>query len=232
MPSFALAAGGGHHCELRVAVERLMSNEEADANGALVAALRSLGNEFKANRLASALLKSKNERLLCDALASRLWTMLAKAPQLRVVREWGRGVSALGRRRIDLAVLRGDRPVVLLEAKVARSFDFVVDTDRRYPSGQVRTDIGKLREVGTGADRCVLLLVTHNHEVPGDRHRHSIPYFDDMERHAPISRERVNGGFERFLEAVDKPPVMASGEISAGRAFDTEVSVFWWLLAV
>ena len=213
-------------------MERPMSKETADANAALIAALRCLRDEFMANDWASALLKSKNEKLLCDALESRMVAMLAQAPPFRVVREWGRGIGGLGRRRIDLAVLRGDRPVVLLEAKVAMSFDLVVKSDRRYPSGEVRKDIEKLGGVEFDGERYVLLLVTHNHKVPGDEYRESIPYFDGMEKHAPVSRVKINDGFERFLEAVGNLPVLASDEIPAGYAFNTEVSVFWWLLVV
>ena len=208
-----------------------MPIESMDANAALAATLRSLGEEFKGNDLAYALLESKNEQLLCNALASRLGAMLAGAPRLRVVREWGRGVQGLGRKRIDLAVLNGDCPIALVEAKVAMSFDLVVDTDRRYPSKEVREDIAKLQGVESDGERYALLFVTHNHEAPCDEFRESIPYFSGMQTHAPIVGDRIDGGFERFREAVGKLPVVASGAIPAGYAFGTEVSVFYWLLA-
>ena len=78
------------------------------------------------------------------------------------------------------------------------SFDLVVDTDRRYPSGEVRKDIEKLLGVEFYGKRYVLLFVTHNHKVPGNEYRESIPYFSWMETHAPIDREKINDGFERF----------------------------------
>lgn len=111
------------------------------------------GEEFEPDELARKLLKSKSEVPLCDALAARLGAQFADRGTTWVAREWGRGVRALGRLRIDLAVLYGDRAVALIEAKVARSFDLANETDRRCPSGPVRDDIEKLRMVDVDGER-------------------------------------------------------------------------------
>ena len=196
------------------------------------AALGGLAEGFEPDDLARALLRSKSERLLCDALAARLGTQFADRPTTRVVREWGRGVQALGRLRIDLAVLRGDRPVALVEAKVAKSFDLVVETERRYPSGEVRDDIEKLRMVEFDGERYVLLLVAHNHRVPDRRHDGVVAYSDALRRYGVVDDARIGDGFERFREAVGEVAVCRHGRVRAGKAIGVEVSLLYWLLEV
>jgi len=199
---------------------------------AIVSALNGLGEGFEPDELARKLLKSKSERALCDALAARLGTQLADRVTTRVAREWGRGVHALGRLRIDLAVLDGDRPVALVEAKAAKSYDLVIETDRRYPSGPVRDDIEKLRMVDVDGERYVLLLVTHSHQVPDARHDAEVTYSDALRRHGVIDGERINDGFERFRAAVGDVAVCGHGRIAAGRAFGVDVSLLYWLMEV
>ena len=165
---------------------------------------------------------------------ARLNAELTDRPTTQVVREWGHGVHALGPRRIDLAVVRGDRPVALIEAKVAKSFDLVVETDRRYPSGAVRNDIEKLRMVEVDGERYVLLLVTHNHQVPDRRHDGVVTYSDALRRHGVVDDGRIADGFERFREALGLGDVAVTGHgrVRAGRAFGVEVSLLYWLLEV
>ena len=141
----------------------------------LSAALTSLTNGFKANQLARELLKSKSESLLCDKLSDRL-NALEDEPDIRVVREWENGKREGNRQRIDLAWLRGDRPVALIEAKVAKSFDLAVASDRCYPSKELRKDMDKLRSIGCGSSPYLLLFIVHNHGVPKSPQGCNIPY--------------------------------------------------------
>lgn len=199
---------------------------------AIASALSGLTEEFERDALARRLLESKNELLLCDALAARLGAQLADRPMTWVARKWGRGEHALGRLRIDLAVLRGDRPVALIEVRVAKSFDLVIDTDRRYSSGEVRNDIEKLGMIGVDGERYVLLLVTHNHQVPDARYDAEVTYSDALRRHGVIDDDRIYDGFERFREAVGDVAVCDHGRVSAGHAFGVDVSLLYWLMEV
>ena len=199
---------------------------------AIAMALGGLASEFEADDLARELLKSKSELRLCDALAARLGAQFTDDPTTRVAREWGRGEHALGRLRIDLAVLRGGRPAALIEAKAANSFALAIDTDRRYPSGEVRSDIEKMRMVDVDGERYVLLLVTHNHQVPDRVHDAEVTYSDYFRRHGVIDDATIRDGFERFRLAVGDVAVSAHGRVRGGRAFGVDVSLLYWLMEV
>ncbi len=196
----------------------------------LSAALTSLTNGFKANQLARELLKSKSESLLCDKLSDRL-NALEDEPDIRVVREWENGKREGNRQRIDLAWLRGDRPVALIEAKVAKSFDLAVASDRCYPSKELRKDMDKLRSIGCGSSPYLLLFIVHNHGVPKSPQGCNIPYMKEMRRHGVIPQSTIQDGFERIRQKLGEVSVCTSGCFPAGIAFDVKVSVYFWLLS-
>ena len=198
-----------------------------DVTAAIGSALRQLAEEFDANELAAVLLESKSEARLCDALASRLGALLADQPTMQVEREWRHRKS-----RVDIAVTCEGDPVALVEAKVAKSFDLVVDSDRRYPSGEVRKDVKKMQGVKVRDERFALLFVVHNHQVPHRRHDAKITYSDALRRHGVIDNGRIDDGFERFRQAVGEVDVCVRGSISAGTACEVDVSLLYWLLRV
>ena len=199
---------------------------------AIGSALGGLAEQFEADELARALLKSKSEPLLCNALAARLGAQFTDPPGARVVREWGDGVQALGRLRIDLAVVRGDRPAALIEAKVARSSDLIVGADGRCPSGAVRDDIEKLRMAEVDGERYVLLLVAHSHRTANRKDDDVVTRGGASGRHGVVDDARIGEGFERFRKAVGDVAVCTRGRVRAGKANGVEVSLLYWLMEV
>ena len=190
---------------------------------ALAASLRYLADEFKADELAYLSLTSKNEREMCNALAWRLHEWFRDDAETEVAREW---------KRHDIAVLHRDRPVALIEAKAAMSFNLV--EEKLYPSNEVVSDIEKLRRVDFECKRFVLPFFTHYRHVPQWAYKANrvITYVDDMRKHGVIQAERVWDGLMRFRKATGDLAVVAQGEVPAGHAFGIDVSVLYLLLAV
>ena len=198
-----------------------------DVKEALKDSLRALGDEFKANRLAYLLLSSKDERLLCGALARGLHETFAHDPTLHVRRNWPTG---LGRKDVDIAVLQHQRPVALVEAKAAISSDLLRKGKRPFPIGAVQDDVDKLRAIEFDSDRYALLFVIRNQQALRDEHDPALPYAVNMKR--VVETAEIDEGFERFRVAVGGLPVLGQGEVLAGNAFGVDVSVLYWLLAV
>ena len=192
----------------------------------LTEALRHLGDEFKPNRLAYWSLMTKNEREMCNALAWSLNEQFADDADTQVIREWRN-------QRHDIAVLRRHNPVALIEAKAAMAFDLVKTSSRIYPSKEVISDVEKLRKAEPQCEECyVLPFFTYLHQSPRHEYNEAVKYISGIRKHGVIDKTELDDGFERFRKAVGGLTVVAKGEIPAGNAFDVDVSVFYWLLAV
>ena len=196
----------------------------------LSAALGHLGEEFTPDSLAYLALTSKDERLLCGALARCLHREFADDIDTLVRREWP--VPANTRKRVDVAVLRAGKPVALIEAKAAMSFDLVKGAGQGFPVPAVLQDIEKLREIDLADERYALLFVTNTKQLPRDEYDPALPYAEERRRHGVIEEPRMIAGFERFLRAVGDLPVVDQGRVPAGAAFGVEVEVLYWLLQV
>lgn len=196
----------------------------------VAAALGCLGEEFTPDSLAYLALTSKDERLLCGALARRLHGEFCDDAEILVRREWP--VPNDTRKRVDVAVLRPGEPVALIEAKAAMSFDLVKGTGRGFPASAVLEDIRRLRGIDVEAERFALLLVTDTKQLPSDEYDPALPYAEERRRHGVIDEPRMMAGFRRFLGAVGHPPVVDWGRVAGGVAFGVEVDVLYWLLEV
>ena len=196
----------------------------------VTAALGCLGQEFTPDSLAYLALTSKDERLLCGALARRLHRELADDGETLVRREWP--VPSNTRNRVDVAVLRAGRPVALIEAKAAMSFDLVKGTGRGFPVPKMLEDIEKLRGIDVANERYALLFVTNPKQLPSDQYDPALPYAEERRRHGLIEEPRLMAGFRRFLGAVGDLPVADLGRVAGGSAFRVEVEVLYWLLEV
>ncbi|MXY51293.1 MAG: hypothetical protein F4Y86_02005 [Gammaproteobacteria bacterium] len=195
----------------------------------LATSLRRLGREFKPNRLAYLSLTASNEALLCGALASLLHEAYADQGHTQVRREWSRSSSDAS---FDVAVLTDGVPVALIEAKAAMSFDLVQGGD--FPKNAVLEDLDRLKGVDFEGERYALLFVTHPHEIPRHEYDVAMPtsYTEEMRRHGAIEPARVDNAIRRFHGAVGNPPLVATGRISAGTAFDVDVSIIYLLVSV
>ena len=103
-----------------------------------------------------------------------------------------------------------------------------------YPSKEVLEDIRKLRDAEPKCEECyVLPFFTHVHQLPRYEYDVAMPYISGIKKTTGIiEKAELDSGFERFRQAAGGLAVVAKGEVSAGNAFDVDVSVFYWLLAV
>ena len=181
--------------------------------------LAQLHCEFAPNSLAYLLLTSKSERLLCGALASRLYTHFIDFPSLLVCREW---------EGYDLAVLSDGEPDSLIEAKAAYTFDLMDKNQRLYPSKPVLHDIAKLRKFEFNGDRYVLVFFTHVYQIPRRSFNAAIKYLNLM-RTRGNDLDEFAECFKQFHTKIGGLPIVANGEIEAGNAFDVDVGLLYWL---
>lgn len=208
-------------------------------NSILKESLKDLGDEFQPDTLAYLSLTSKNERLLCGALAQRLHRKYGceNSSDFLIRREWT--CPNTPRSPVDIAVLRGaEKPYVLIEAKAAMAFDPLVNGSRIYPSVDVAKDVAKLEKVEKACHRYVLAFFTCWEKCPDRKHSAAMPYFGGMERYPRgMTPEKQDKALQRFRErvieltkcnlcAVDK------GEFPAGCAFGVNVSVFYQLMSL
>ena len=195
----------------------------------LATSLQQLGREFKPNRLAYLSLTATNEALLCGALAGLLHEAYADQGHTQVRREWR---SSSSNASFDVALLTDGAPVALIEAKAAMSFDLVKGGG--FPESAVLKDFDRLKGVDFEGERYALLFVTNPHQIPRTEYDVAMPasYIADMRRHGAIEPATIDDGMRRFHEAVGGPPVVAAGRVSAGSAFDVDVSIIYLLLSV
>lgn len=199
----------------------------------LVAALTKAGESFAPGELAYLALTSKPELPLRDRLA---WVLHSELKGCVVAREWH--ATRADRARTDLAVLdqTGTKPVALIEAKAAYTFDFAGPeraTVAKYRKW-VAQDIDKARRAATGesqADLYALLLLTHPRGVPASlpgtvKYAHSIRRALSRRDHHAL-REQAE---QTVIGALETMGQVRAGRLLGGQAFGVEVDVDFWLL--
>lgn len=85
----------------------------------LVETLRTIGEDFQENELAYLALTGKVENPFRDRLAFKLHRNLS--PEVVVAKEW---------RRVDIAILRSEVPLALIELKAMYTFDPLIRGDK------------------------------------------------------------------------------------------------------
>lgn len=186
--------------------------------------LTGLNSAFAADELAYLALTQKVEWAVRDKLAFGLHSRLCTDPDMLVCREWN---------RFDLAVLKNDIPIFLLEAKAIYTFDIVkAGVAHNYPD-LLRRDVEKgLARKGTVAqgetEIFTLLLATHPHTPPSRRYASAVKYFGGVNKYATknITVEQADQEIKRRLHG---HPYAHHGVVTGGRAFEIDASVAYWL---
>jgi hypothetical protein len=112
--------------------------------------LSQITTDFAKNELAYLALTSKAELPLRDRVAWRLQVALGES--YVVSREW---------RRADIAVLRGDAPLLQIEAKALYGFDVLRTTTRTKYIQRLASDGLKMAAVAPDSAAYLLALITH-----------------------------------------------------------------------
>ena len=101
-------------------------------------AITQIPSQFKTNELAYLALTSKIELPIRDKLAYILFNQLHDKGNLSE-----KYLVARELKRIDLAILKDTKPVVLIEAKAAYTFNFVCPKKEDFPCQDMKSDVKK-----------------------------------------------------------------------------------------
>lgn len=156
-----------------------------------------------ADELAYLAVTSKPEIQVRDRLAYALHKrLLGSNPPILVAREWARRGVARGR-RVDLALIEGDQPRVLLEAKAMTTYNVTVAKDRKRYRETVMRDLNSTRAVAaragaSDAEVFALVLVTLiDGQIPPE-HDDVIKYARRLRR-TPFDSDAIDDALTSFL---------------------------------
>ena len=221
---------------------------------ALVGSFKEVSTEFgPPGELARLVLEGKRERELYEALGNRLRRHPKLAAQSLEVCLDRKVKGCRSRKRPDIAVYDGNTCVALVEAKMAYAAE-MIDAKRpdTYLCSQVREDLGKLRsKAWPECARFALVFLVYSHQTPAAPEGRLQSYgkgrprltkqglctLSDMEAtSAHYGKPEIHAGFGHYLEAwrsdCSALSVASTGNIAAGKAYGTEVTIFYWLLRV
>ena len=184
-------------------------------------AMKHLHTDFDSNELAYLALTGKIELTIRDRIAYSLHRQMRDEENIQIAREW---------KRFDLAIIEESRPVMLVEAKAMYSFDmFANKAKNKYPT-KVQKDVKKMMDYSEGKhvspEIMTLLLATHPYSVPSKELGGIVKYRREIERFTPHSVMALTDAVNKYF---GDQSIYEGGEIVGGTAFDTKVSIFYWV---
>lgn len=191
----------------------------------IIKTLSSVENEFSKNELAYLTLTTKIEHPLRDRWAFSLHKNL-EAQNTFVAREWN---------RVDIALVKNNKPVALIELKAMYTFDAaLLPKNAKGFVENMTQDAVKARKLATDYTNIyTVLLATHPHKPINSKYRGIVKYdsginkaFDKYQSAEIIKNkaiEEVNINFK-------SKNVINAGELKGGEAFGIKTSVLYWLV--
>lgn len=192
----------------------------------LIESLDEIESAFQADELAYLALTQKVEHAIRDKFAFKLHKkMSTESPELLVCREWLRS---------DLAILRNDKPALILEAKAVYSFDIVKKGAQHSFPEMVSADLEKAAAWAPFAppdaplETFALVIATHPHTAPGAQYHQAVKYYGGVSRYAIETNnyETVCAVMNQKMAHVKQ---LHCCQVAAGNAFGVQVSIFLWL---
>ena len=189
----------------------------------LKCALSLLGKEFAPNELAYLALTMKVEGPFRDRLAFLLHQTYESGGFV-VAREWN---------RIDLAVLSSNgSPICLIELKAMYTFDAFMNL--AFFTNATSEDEVKARKLAEPKTSVYsLLVVTHlDGKVPAcfmKPVKYSVPINNAIVHHGSAANVRTKAESAINGDLVNRQ-IVATGEVSGGKAFGLEVAILFWLV--
>lgn len=182
--------------------------------------LSELAPEYPDGKLAFLALTQKVEHTIRDSLAFSIHREIG-ASYGAVCREWN---------RFDLAYINHKRePEMLLEAKAIYTFDIIKKGARHNYPALLNSDVAKLQKYKNNTKSLfTLLLATHPHSAPRQLYSEAIKYYGSVKKYAPPNFT-ISDADQEVRRRLNHLPHIASGAINGGTAFETEVSIAYWL---
>jgi hypothetical protein len=192
----------------------------------LVDTLASLAEEFSENEMAYLALTVKAEFPIRDRWGYALFKQLDSDRGIAPAREW---------KKADLALVKNDEPLAIVEIKAMYTFDAVLDPRmaKGFPAAMLR-DEQKARHLGEDDTQVyTMLVVTHpKNKVPLELHN-TVKYRNGINRalkkldSAEAVKQAAVDTLEKHFEGRN---IVASGELDAGMAFGIDTSLLYWLI--
>lgn len=185
--------------------------------------LEQLQTYFNNNELAYFALTSKVEQPIRDKLA---FVLHQKIGDLYTLREWN---------RVDIAILNETQEAnTLIELTASHSFELAVKPDQAYEIlEKVKKEEAKLQKYCSALTNCyTVLLMTHIENRVPEVKRGYVKYSKLIERAFSeiYYPEKIKALAKRAVQdSFKQREFICFGEIPAGIAFDTEVSVLYWI---
>jgi hypothetical protein len=197
----------------------------------LIKTLKSLKNEFQQDELAFLALTTKIELPFRDRWSFLLYKVL-KQKKIISSREWN---------RTDIALVKDNKPLALIELKAMYFFDSIRQSkDGIYGDEQflkaMASDVKKAKKLSNKSpDIYTVLLVTHPHTTIGDNHpaKTAVKYRGQINRYL---KDKTQEEIKKFVEVRLGSQLSQIGDIvhfdtiKGGSAFDVEVSIMYWLV--
>ncbi|ELB2259784.1 hypothetical protein QNZ79_004721 [Vibrio parahaemolyticus] len=186
--------------------------------------LAALDCEFHHNELAYLALTSKVEAPIRDRWAYSLYKQLNNYG-ITVSREW---------KRTDLALIERGNPLALVELKAMYSFDAALDPNEvgGFTDAMAKDEVKAAKLAQSNTSIYTVLLATHPHKLVTDLS--GVVKYDSGINKALLKFEGEQGVKSAALDAVDRKlagkNVVAHGELCGGKAFNTAVSVIYWVI--
>ena len=196
----------------------------------LAEGMRQLHNEFDENELAYLALTSKVERPVVDRLAYKLYRDCRYDDRVGIAREY----TDASIRRVDLAIVADNIPLLFLEAK-ALTYRFAYSqTARNEYRNKICGDIQKLkryvpRSPDNGTKKLSLLLATHFDGDVDCRFSRVIKYPDRIKKLSSVTLAYLEDKIDDCF-GQDSFPLRASGNIVGGKVYNMKVTIHYRLL--
>lgn len=190
----------------------------------IINALTNLHAEFQKDELAFLALTTKIELPLRDRWAFSLYREINET--YNVSKEW---------KRTDLAILQDQDPKFLIELKAMYSFDAALDADGIGGfTDAMSVDEEKAKKLAN-SDTTIftVLLATHPHSlIPSSLNGivKYVPRINKAINKFGSSDEVKQVAFNVVSTALKDRNIVATGALDGGKAFDTPVSILFWVV--
>ena len=218
----------GFNCvSVLIARRVLMTIDESPIKEAFEWAITHIRTSYRKDELAYLALTSKIELPIRDKVAFYMGERL-KSENLIAAREWTQG-----HQRSDLAILRDGIPAAIFEFKAMYSFDGILKRGKSYLD-LMRKDLKKANILAKeDTELYSVLLITHPDKEIGDRLRGIVKYQPDIDRAVKKYETQdhvIKECNKNLQDALDTPSKAIRGCIEAGKYFDINVEVYYWLV--
>lgn len=186
----------------------------------LVTSIKGIEKLFGENELAYLSLTMKNEGVIRDKLAYKLYMDLSNSIAMREYKN------------IDLTVWEDSKIQDIIELKSMYTFD--IKGNFSNFTNSVKEDFLKREHlVKDDINQYAIIIATHLHSVPNDKYKEFIKYYHSIKKHInDIDNKDLIDDMDKSIrdEFNSTDYTVRDCFINGGKAFDTDVEVYFWII--